>query len=69
MFTKFHTAGLHPACGQEEPYDLVIGADVLYRQEHLEALLHTLLQVLKLRIHLCACPAMHRRGGLCSTFS
>lgn len=29
----------------QESYDLVIGADVLYRQEHLDALLHTLLQV------------------------
>ena len=33
------------ACGQEKPFDLVIGADILYRQEHLDALLHTLLQV------------------------
>ncbi len=43
---ELDTAGIRPACGQEEPYDLVIGADVLYRQEHLDVLLHTLLQVL-----------------------
>ena len=34
-----------PQCAQHGAYDLVIGADVLYRQEHLSALFQTLLQV------------------------